>query len=1061
MKKLDARFISGIDLTDIPEIDELTGNEILVIDDGTGNKITSIDKIISHGRPGPELVTTDNSVLFTIINENDTKVCKIKDYNSDLNYTISANKGSIGPIQSDGTFTYTAPDITDSNDTTDTISIYYTFATMMSATSRYDLTIKYVSVEADGVLSNTDFIANKSQSTNGLTVNTNSIKFDIENNISILSNTTNTELHTLTNINTSNRIVLAGNDKITNSGYPDNVTETSLIDAVDVFNDGSGIALYKFDGNANDTSGDYNGTWSGTEQYDAGKFGQAAKFDGSSQVNCGKINTSLDELLISFWMYWNGTYDEMLIGFYKYDLYISDDGYFGWNTSNGDRYGIDFPTSEYANRWLHIVVNFKTSDYGDAMYINDVKQNLSQKRNTINSSNAVIKNVDLHISGWGYDSGYKFNGLIDQVRIFNRALTEKEVAILYNEKKYLADISSFNLTNPPTKAWFVEEYYENPVEQESVDTDWGEIKDTTIYYKPNEITVLSDTTATDLSTTTEVVQSQPVILIKQDNTVITGNLGTVTETSPIDVVDVFNDGSGIALYKFDGNANDTSGDYNGTWSGTEQYDAGKFGQAAVVQRSNGNIDIPTFGSVFNSENNWAICLWVMNDSSYLPIFTFTNINGNTGFGKMQDNNTFTIAKTNNSSGNYYLNVNEECNAGDFIVFNKINYNKVEIYKNNTLSQTLTFSASGGGNITGNSIGSNYVNGSKNVYLSDNTTYILDQFRIFNRALTAEEVNILYNEKKYLADISSYNLDNPPIKAFKDDKINVYIDIENTKQSIVDDVDPFKDNSGIALYQFDGNANDTGGNYNGTWSGTAQYDTGKFGQAAKFDGSSYIATPLTGNDFPGDITISVWIYNIVDNSNNQQIIQDRHDSNSNYKALLGIAIDFRNSQRYIKVYGGNGSSSYSCTYNLDNIDFSIPHHLVAIRTNSNIKLYFDNILVNSISSGSMYKSNSKYYIGGNYSSSNLYGVNGLIDQVRIFNRALTEQEVSALYNEEWYKFQNFDKVSIKELNYNNSNLISVYDDYSKTGRAIQRKIEIENKNVEVVTPFNSDLYKYTT
>jgi hypothetical protein len=46
-------------------------------------------------------------------------------------------------------------------------------------------------------------------------------------------------------------------------------------------------------------------------------------------------------------------------------------------------------------------------------------------------------------------------GSIDQVRIFNRALTPTEVTALYNEQatKYTADITSLTLTNPPTKAW--------------------------------------------------------------------------------------------------------------------------------------------------------------------------------------------------------------------------------------------------------------------------------------------------------------------------------------------------------------------------------------------------------------------------------------------------------------------------------------------------------------------------------------------------------------------------------------------------------------------------------
>jgi hypothetical protein len=246
------------------------------------------------------------------------------------------------------------------------------------------------------------------------------------------------ELHALwLNTETGEIFVYMGllNGKAVWKGQYGTIITPPTVSKFDFFGDGSAVALYQFDGNANDTGGNYNGTWVGTEQYDVGKFGQAAKFDGTNSVNCGVINTTYDELWISFWMYWDGSYGTdgvMPIGFYKYDLWLRN-GYFGWNTSAADIYGIDFPASEYANKWLHVVVNFKTGSYGDTMYINGVKQVLSQKMNSINSSDAVIKNVEFHISGYGDSNDYLFRGLIDQVRIFNRALTEDEVQQLYNE----------------------------------------------------------------------------------------------------------------------------------------------------------------------------------------------------------------------------------------------------------------------------------------------------------------------------------------------------------------------------------------------------------------------------------------------------------------------------------------------------------------------------------------------------------------------------------------------------------------------------------------------------
>ncbi len=213
------------------------------------------------------------------------------------------------------------------------------------------------------------------------------------------------------------------------------------VDNPDPFGDGSLIAGYHLDSDATDYTGNgYDGTWKDSDGneiegvYDTGVFSDAAKFDKGNMINCGTINTNLDEIWISFWMKWNGTSEVMPVGFYKYDLYIYNE-YFGWNTYNSDIYGIDFPNDTYANKWVHIVANFKTGEYGDLLYINGVKQEVSQKMNNIESVNAVIKDVNFYIGGWGNGSYFSFDGLIDQVQIFNRALTDDEVLALYNQQK--------------------------------------------------------------------------------------------------------------------------------------------------------------------------------------------------------------------------------------------------------------------------------------------------------------------------------------------------------------------------------------------------------------------------------------------------------------------------------------------------------------------------------------------------------------------------------------------------------------------------------------------------
>ena len=109
-------------------------------------------------------------------------------------------------------------------------------------------------------------------------------------------------------------------------------------------------------------------------------------------------------------------------------------------------------------------------------------------------------------------------------------------------------------------------------------------------------------------------------------------------------------------------------------------------------------------------------------------------------------------------------------------------------------------------------------------LNYNWQGVFDQMRIFNKALSSSEVTTLYGETHASTTIAT--------------------------------TDIFNDNSGVALYQLDGNANDTGG------------VSGKFGSAAIFNGSSsYISTsnPLgTGNVA---YSISAWI-NLNSSSHNR-------------------------------------------------------------------------------------------------------------------------------------------------------------------------------------------------
>jgi len=217
------------------------------------------------------------------------------------------------------------------------------------------------------------------------------------------------------------------------------------------------------------------------------------------------------------------------------------------------------------------------------------------------------------------------------------------------------------------------------------------------------------------------------------------------------------------------------------------------------------------------------------------------------------------------------------------------------------------------------------------------------------------------------------------------------------------LDIFGDGSCIALYELDGNANDTGGNYNGTWIGTEQYETGKIGQCAKFDGSSLIKIPTPQMNLP--VSYSAWI-------------KTTQSSHGYYwwtnPTIVGCAYDGKSGDFIFQITNGH----LSCVYDRGDINNHVStafvadgvwHHVACVLTHGQAKMYVDGNLVftTSFSNPGDYV-HSGLQIGGlanNYGDYVFPGTSfiGLIDHVRIFNKELSDEEVRILYAEGAAKF----------------------------------------------------------
>jgi len=320
-------------------------------------------------------------------------------------------------------------------------------------------------------------------------------------------------------------------------------------------------------------------------------------------------------------------------------------------------------------------------------------------------------------------------------------------------------------------------YIEKVVLQDDADTDFEKITDTTVNFVPNAISLLDTTTNTQLESEDELTENEEVLLIDANNNITDTPIGSVT-TEVIDTtqtLDVFGDSSCIAAYPFDENTDDLNGNYNATINGNVSYVEGRYSGYAI-HLDNASTQIDT--GIKKTDTNFGISFWVNSndgitankryvslstsgteDSDICGIFTYNElaliVNGSPKFSTPN----FTTGEWHH----IYFDTEKLIMDGKLITDNN------ESVTRNGGSDTITI---GDGVTTSND-------------QSANASF--DQVRIFNRELTEDEIQQLYNEQKtkYIADISSANLSEAPTKAFKKQFPDISIACEATESDITD------------------------------------------------------------------------------------------------------------------------------------------------------------------------------------------------------------------------------------------------------------------------------------
>lgn len=209
----------------------------------------------------------------------------------------------------------------------------------------------------------------------------------------------------------------------------------------------------------------------------------------------------------------------------------------------------------------------------------------------------------------------------------------------------------------------------------------------------------------------------------------------------------------------------------------------------------------------------------------------------------------------------------------------------------------------------------------------------------------------------------------------------------TKASLIDGL--------LARYQLNGNAQDASGNgLNGTL-GNVSFASDRFGvanKAASFNGTptSYISINTHALDLAPAFTVSAW----VNFTAGIGIENPRIFSTAGYE----LGVDSVGTSRTAYFNNTTATAGAPTAYSSSPVQSGLWNHLVGVREGNELRLYVNGNLAASVQTTEPpdYSRNLIPTIGvnsGAYSQDN-YG--GLIDDVRIYGRSLSDVEVQQLF-----------------------------------------------------------------
>jgi hypothetical protein len=212
---------------------------------------------------------------------------------------------------------------------------------------------------------------------------------------------------------------------------------------------------------------------------------------------------------------------------------------------------------------------------------------------------------------------------------------------------------------------------------------------------------------------------------------------------------------------------------------------------------------------------------------------------------------------------------------------------------------------------------------------------------------------------------------------------------------------------VGLWHFDGNTSDSSGVMppnNGVPSGGPGYTTGKFNQGINLDGiDDYVEIPDSSSlDITNNLTIEAWVYLDKLTAPYTCIVTKTAPSQARYSFVVGGQNSGFNG-RVAFFVSKDGSPNYSAQYSNTILNLGQWYHIAGTYEfqgdgSSVMKVFVNGALdstPNPLAVGPIFSGSSPLRIGARITVP-ICSVDGIIDEVRIYNTALSSQVIALHY-----------------------------------------------------------------